>query len=171
VKDQDSAYRFRAVLDTERFLAPLRYVFDLLITGSYRRLDDDELVGRVSIAMDRAKSNALPEIRTYFAGASEHVRTRAERLLEAVSEAGEPVSFMREILSYHRMIITERKNVPWVREEAERLELLAGTLVRSDKLISVYDWYHGYYLDSLLNIIRGFGEAAQNNEAEGDDAR
>ena len=170
-EDQDSAYRFRAILETESFLTPLRYVFDLLLTGSYRRLEDEELVERVSYAMERAKNNALPEIQHYFTGASEYVRHRAERLLKGISEVEEPVSFIREILSYHGMIITERKNVPWVREEAGRIELFAGTIVQADKISKIYEWYHSYYLDSLLSIIRGFGEAEQENEAEGDDAR
>jgi hypothetical protein len=170
-EDKRSATRFRAILETESVLAPLRYVFDLLLTGSYRNLENEELLSRASAAMGRVKSNARPELQHYFANSSEYVRERVEQLIERVAKVNDPHTFMREILAYHKKITEERKNVPWVREETGRLELLAGSIVRRDKMTTVYDWYHSYYLDSLLSILRGFAETGRERKEEMVDAR
>ena len=161
--DERNLSKFRAIIETESVLAPLRYVFNLLLTGKYKRTNDPELVQKVQDVNNRVGSRATDNIKGYFLRASVHAKFRISQLIDVVAHQSEPQSFVSALLHYHNLIVKERRNIPWIREEEGQYKILSGMRINEKEVTQIYSWYHSYYLDSLRNIVSGLGEKTIKN--------
>lgn len=152
--DNESRIKYQAIMETEKLIAPVRYVFDVLLSGQYGRLDKP-LLNRVGNAINGLKKTSIPDIRYYFrpVSSSQYVKDRVNKLYTLVINQNDPAEFINGLLSYHSQIVEERKNAPWIRKEGNELKIISGMRGKEPK--KVYPWFHSYYMDSLRNLIKG----------------
>lgn len=158
-KEEESRKKYQAILDTEKLIAPVRYVFDVLLSGQYGRLANT-LLDRVGSTINALNNTATSDITHYFDTASPYVKDRVTRLGTLVINQHDPNEFINGLLSYHSRIVEERKNAPWIRREGDELKIISG--MRGKEPGQVYSWYHSYYMDSLRNIINGMNPEKEN---------
>jgi len=124
----ETAQTLNDILRLESVLAPVEVVFERIWHTTGRVRDDEIVTGCVDWLTDREKAvwhdlERLRKDRKPMAG-SRAGQYRLSELARITRETSEPLTFVRELVDYHREIMDERDANPWVELDGGRAEAL-----------------------------------------------
>lgn len=169
IAQEESVIEKRKMLDICR-VEPLLAECELLLTVLLsRRFQSDADIYQSYLKLDRNVSSIIQLARDLEAevGIKEKfqagiVKSRYEALLafgklDSTESIESMTALIEELLKYHRTIMNQRGQSPWVERDSQgvyRCHVKLRNLPTADKR-PYKTWFNGYYLDQFKNLIQG----------------